>query len=170
MNRPDDAGSAAPSGGLSSSPRSVAAVLVACACALLCSCSSSRDAEPGVRVNAGASESAAAVDGSPVRGVSLDVLRTVCAGTCGGRRGVVTVFRDAAGKAQRFRMLGYACSDGPTTYYDARGAFIGAVALQPVVVGSPEAAAFAAQHDELTGGLDVRGGEQVGCRDVPGVR
>jgi len=103
-----------------------------------------------------------------VRDVSLDVFRAVCAGTCGGRAGSVTVLRDASGAAQRFRMLGYGCDDGPTTYYDSRGREVGGIALQPVVAGSPEAAAFQAQREALEAGLTAA--DSVSCRNVPGVR
>lgn len=127
-----------------------------------CACSSSRDTgQPTLR-------STPPTEVSPVRDVSVDVLRAVCAGTCGGRAGHVTVLRDASGSAQRFRMIGYGCDDGPTTYYDARGRELGGIAMQPVVAGSPEAAAFQAQRDELNAGLTDA--ESVSCRTVPGVR
>lgn len=97
---------------------------------------------------------------------SPEAVVAACSLGMGGPLASVKVWRDAAGAVQMLEQTPDIDAHGghaPSVFFDAIGREKGAIASQPVVAGSPEAAEFQRQRDALTGGLTA--GESIACRD-----
>ena len=96
---------------------------------------------------------------------SYEVLQRACKAPCAGGLGAITVLRDEAGQVGAIRIDGdlQTCSHPPRVYLDAEGNERLTIPNRPVVPGSAEAEAFAAQQAELSEGLHEA--ESLSCTD-----